>query len=72
LEGNLEKLFLDMLGLKTEVRVPDASPGAAIVDTNPFRDKAICDPNHLLVVVMKHKPFAEGVAALQAHPAFYY
>jgi hypothetical protein len=28
--------------------------------------------NHLLVAVMKQRPFAERVSALQAHPAFCY
>jgi uncharacterized protein (DUF1697 family) len=68
LEKGLERAFLDELGLKTEVMVRSAAEWSAIVAANPFPDEAVSDPSHLLVVVMKREPFAEGVKALQAHP----
>jgi uncharacterized protein (DUF1697 family) len=68
LEARLEKAFRDDLGLKTEVMVRTAAEWAAIVAANPFPGEAKGDPSHLLVMVMKREPVAEGVKALQAHP----
>ena len=68
LEKRLEQALQDALGLKTAVMVRSAAEWSAIVETNPFPDEAKSDPSHLLVMVMKHKPLAEGVKALQAHP----
>ena len=67
LEKRLEKAFLDDLGLKTEVMVRTAAEWSAIVDANPFPNEAKGDPSHLLVMVMKREPLADGVRALQAH-----
>lgn len=66
-EKRLERAFLDDLGLKTEVMVRSAAEWSAIVAANPFPAEAMSDPSHLLVMVMKREPLAEGVKALQAH-----
>src|SRR3569832_1383851 len=68
LETRLATAFLDALGLKTEVMVRTAAEWSAMVAANPFPDEAKSDPSHLLVMVMKREPLAEGVKALQAHP----
>jgi uncharacterized protein (DUF1697 family) len=68
LERRLEHAFLDHLDLKTEVMVRTAAEWSAIVAANPFPEEAKVDPSHLLVMVMKREPLAEGVAALKAHP----
>ena len=68
LETRLERAFLEALGLNTEVMVRTAAEWAAVVAGNPFPDEARSDPSHLLVMVMKREPLAEGVAALRAHP----
>lgn len=68
LEERLEQAFLDSLGLKTEVMVRTGAQWSAIIEANPFADEAESDPSHLVVMVMKREPLAEGVAALQAHP----
>jgi uncharacterized protein (DUF1697 family) len=68
LETRLEQVFLEQLGLKTEVMVRDAAQWSALVAANPFPNEAKSDPSHLLVMVMKREPLADGVKALQAHP----
>jgi hypothetical protein len=70
LEGNLKRLFLDMLGLKT-VRA-ERQPRGRQSTPIPSVTRPSAMSNHLLVAVMKQKPFAERVSALQAHPAFCY
>jgi uncharacterized protein (DUF1697 family) len=67
LEQRLEQAFQGELGLKTEVMVRSADEWSAIVAANPFPGEAMSDPSHLLVMVMKREPLAEGVKALQAH-----
>jgi uncharacterized protein (DUF1697 family) len=66
LETRLEQAFLDVLDLKTEVMVRTDAEWSAIVAANPFPDEAGSDPSHLLVMVMKREPLAEGVKVLQA------
>lgn len=68
LERRLERAFLDALGLQTEVMVRTAAEWSAIVAANPFPEAAKSDPSHLLVMVLKRAPHADGVKALQAHP----
>jgi uncharacterized protein (DUF1697 family) len=68
LEPRLEQVFLDQLGLKTEVMVRTAAEWSAIIAANPFPAEAESDPSHLLVMVMKREPLADGVKLLQAHP----
>lgn len=68
LEARLEGALLARLSLRTEVMVRDAAEWDTIVENNPFAAAAVSDPGHLLVMVMKEEPLADGLAALKSHP----
>lgn len=66
LETQIEAALARDLGGAIEVFVRDAGELAAIVAGNPYPEKAVTDPSHLVVVFLRGQPAAEAVAALQA------
>jgi uncharacterized protein (DUF1697 family) len=66
LETLLERAAADRLRLSTDVLVRSAAAWTRIVAANPFRDDAMRDPSHLLLMVLKSAPTADSVAALRA------
>ena len=66
LETLLERAAADHLRLSTDFLVRSAAQWTRIVDANPFRDDAVRDPSHLLLMVLKSAPTADSVAALRA------
>jgi uncharacterized protein (DUF1697 family) len=66
LEKLLETEFAKRAGRPTEFFVRTAEEWNSIVDRNPMTDEAHRDPGHLLVVVLKHAPTNQEVAALRA------
>ncbi len=66
LERTLESEAANHLGLKTDFFVRTAAEWQAIVAHNPFREEAVRDPGHLLVMFLKRAPAGKDVEALQA------
>jgi uncharacterized protein (DUF1697 family) len=69
LEAAVEKGLAATLGQGTDVFARDGAELAAIVKANPFRQMAVDDPSHLVVMFLKGEPAADAVAALQARIA---
>ena len=65
LEKVLEAALTKELGLKTSVVVRSATEWRAAVAANPYPAAARKDPGHLLLMPLKDKPVAGGLAALE-------
>jgi uncharacterized protein (DUF1697 family) len=63
LEAALEGLIERTFGLFSEVLVRDPVEWAAILNANPFPKKAKDDPAHLVCMVCKDAPDANGIIA---------
>jgi uncharacterized protein (DUF1697 family) len=63
LEAAIESAIEKTFGLFSEVMVRDPADWAAMIKANPFPKKAKDDPAHLVCVVCKDKPDAEGIEA---------
>lgn len=61
LEHNLETAITNKFGLVSEVMVRDPKQWAAIINANPFPEKAKYDPAHLVCMVCKDKPDAAAI-----------
>jgi len=66
LESQLESGARRYLGPTTDFLVRRASEWSRIVGDNPFAEEARRDPSHLVVMLLKSAPEAEGVAALRS------
>jgi uncharacterized protein (DUF1697 family) len=66
LEKVLETALAKELDLKTPVMVRSLAEWRAAIAANPHAAEARKDPGHLLLMPLKGKPPAAGVAALQA------
>jgi len=66
LERLLETAAADRLQLRTDFLVRSAEEWARIVASNPFHDEAVCDPSHLLLIVLKSAPPAHAFETLRA------
>ncbi len=65
LEPRIEQALLRRAGLATGVFVRSAARWTALVAGNPFRTEAERDPAHLVAVVFKRSPEANGWSALR-------
>lgn len=65
LEGLLEDEAEARLGLKTDFFVRTAEEWRAVIEGNPFPEKAESDPSHLLVFALREAPKSAAVKALQ-------
>lgn len=63
LEGKLEKLILDEMGLKTDIFVRTGAELDAVIAANPFKAFAKQQPNFLVVIFMR------GPASAAEHKA---
>ena len=66
LEHLLEAEAIKRLALQSDFMVRTAEEWKKIVARNPFREQAVRDPSHLVVMFFKDAPKASEVAALQA------
>lgn len=64
LEKLLESALAKELDLKTPVVVRSTAEWRAAVDANPYAREAKSDPGHLVLMPLKAKPVAGGLAAL--------
>jgi len=64
LERLLESAAKKRLAVETDFCVRTAKEWKAMVAANPFPRQAKSDPGHLVVMVLKHAPTTENVAAL--------
>ena len=60
----LEGALVKEVGLKTPVLVRSAAEWRAALDANPFREEAVSDPSHLVVVPLKAKVEKSAVVEL--------
>jgi uncharacterized protein (DUF1697 family) len=65
LERHLETGAGKHLDLQTDFFVRTAGEWQEIIAHNPFRDEAVRDPGHLVVMFLKNAPGMKDVAALQ-------
>ena len=66
LEHLLEEATAERLDLRTDFFIRTADEWAGVIAHNPFRAQAERDPNHLVVMFLKHAPSQTAVAALRA------
>ena len=66
LESILEAETTKRLGLETRYIVRTADEWQSAIDANPFRNEALRDPSHLLVVFLRDAPAPNAVKAFQA------
>jgi uncharacterized protein (DUF1697 family) len=66
LERTLETEARKLLGLQTEFFVRTAPEWNRIIEKNPFREEAVRDPSHLVLMTLKDPVSADHVRALQA------
>lgn len=65
LEAHLEAGLAKRLGLDAPLVVRTAAQVAAILEGNPFDREAESDPSHLVAVVLKTRPSAAKIQALE-------
>ncbi len=65
LERALEDATERRLGVKTDFFVRPAREWKTVIAGNPFREEALRDPGHLLVLFLKDAPSRAAVAGLQ-------
>lgn len=65
-EEEFESELAQSLHINTDVMIRTDSDWKNTVDSNPFKDMAVKDPSHLLVLFLKSVPLDESVHALRA------
>lgn len=65
LENALETALLRDLGLQTTVLIRRATAWRKLVAANPYSRQAVREPQHLALMLLKHKPSPASVATLK-------
>ncbi len=66
LEQHLEHEATNKLNISTSIMLRNKSDWQRIIANNPFKDEAVNDPSHLVVMFLKSAPHAAAVEALRA------